>query len=64
MEDSIIPDNEQVEESPPLIPTLVNTTQTLDCPLMHPGGIPSAELQAATREDETFRSGEPKLMSR
>ena len=52
----IIPDDEQVEESPPLTPTLVNNTQTLDCPLVHPGGIPSAELQAATREDETLQA--------
>ena len=54
VEDAIIPDDEQVEESPPLTPTLVRTTQTLDCPLVHPGGIPSAELQAAMREDETL----------
>ena len=56
VEDAIIPDDEQVEESPPLTPTLVNTTQTLDCPLVHPGGIPSAELQAAMREDETLQA--------
>ena len=56
VEDAIIPDDEQVEESPLLTPTLVNTTQTLDCPLVHPGGIPSAELQAATREDETLQA--------
>ena len=56
MEDSIIPDNEQVEDSPPLTPTLVNTIQTLDHPLVHPGGIPSAELQAAMREDETLQA--------
>ena len=56
MEDAIIPDDEQVEESPPLTPTLVNTTQTLDFPLVHPGGIPCAELQAAMREDETLQA--------
>ena len=56
VEDAIIPDDEQVEESLPLTPTLVNTTQTLDCPLVHPGGIPSSELQDATREDETLQA--------
>ena len=56
VEDAIFPDDEQVEESPPLTPTLVNTTQTLDCLLVHPGGITSAELQAAMREDETLQA--------
>ena len=56
VEDAIIPDDEQVEESPPLTPTLVHTIQTLDCPLVHPGGIPSAELQAAMREDEALQA--------
>ena len=64
VEDAIIPDDEQVEESPLLTPTLVNTTQTLGCPLVHPGGIPSAELQAATREDETLQAWRAKRMSR
>ncbi len=60
VEDPIIPDDEQVEESPPLTSTLVNTTQILDCLLVHPGGIPSTELQAATRKDETLQAGSAK----
>ena len=40
VEDAIFPDDEQVEESPPLTPTLVNTTQTLGlsagAPRRHP----------------------------